>query len=194
MLSAAEAVMGEEAAKSRSAFLLDHTALLDDDVEPFEVLANACLGPSTVAALRVLAAPQSEFKSWKGASDAFPWLAEDVDGVEVPAWFAEGRLSAEAAAKEELTSDMDGILRRVLEERATRYGGGGVEEEERLLRELSAGDGDGVGPEGGVAVAAAVTLRLEEKVLIRRMLDALRSRGEGGKVDEGVKVGEKRKL
>lgn len=44
--------------------------LLDEDREPFEVLPNACIGPSILVALRVLLATETEFHSWRTLDDA----------------------------------------------------------------------------------------------------------------------------
>lgn len=169
LLTAAEGVLGVKAAKRRGAFLLDHTALLDDDVEPLEVLAGGRLGPATVAALTVLGAPRSEFKSWNNAVDAFPWLRDGAGADEAPSWVAEGSLGVADAPSSELTPDMAGVLRAALEARLGRYACPDVESDEAALAELCRGPGS----EGGAARTSAVTLRLEEKRLIRQLLDTL---------------------
>lgn len=46
--------------------------LLEEDREPFEVMPEALLGPSLVAALRVLFADDAQFYTWQDLSGTVP--------------------------------------------------------------------------------------------------------------------------
>ncbi|CAL8465452.1 g4988 [Coccomyxa elongata] len=66
----ARRMLGDRACRQRCRFLSQESELLEEDREPFEVLPNACIGPSLLVALRVLLASETEFDSWRTLDDA----------------------------------------------------------------------------------------------------------------------------
>lgn len=70
--------MGNDVCQQRCTFLSDQSHLLEEDLEPFEVLPKGKIGPSLVMALRVLFASEEEFLYWHNLEDAMPGPAEDA--------------------------------------------------------------------------------------------------------------------
>ncbi|DBA84491.1 TPA: hypothetical protein ACH3X1_006110 [Trebouxia sp. C0004] len=70
--------MGNDVCQQRCTFLSDQSHLLEEDLEPFEVLPKGKIGPSLVMALRVLFASEEEFLLWHNLEDAMPGPAEDA--------------------------------------------------------------------------------------------------------------------
>ena len=201
LVDAADHAMSKKSAKARTGFLLEHTALLDDDVEPFEVLAGGRLGAALVAALHVMGAPASDFKAWKGVQEAFPWMKEedgdDDDKAEegaadaAPAWTEtgvlqlgdstggdEGGSSSGSGSSSCLAGEARVILARMLEgEYERKFGSQGLEEDEAQLVDAEKRPLESSGSDGSTCHAAALraglTLRLGEKKVIKEALAAL---------------------
>ncbi|DBA97673.1 TPA: hypothetical protein ACH3X3_012565 [Trebouxia sp. C0006] len=123
--------MGNDVCQQRCTFLSDQSYLLEEDLEPFEVLPKGKIGPSLVMALRVLFASEEDFSHWHNLEDAMPGPAEDATAA-AAATEAGAAADAEPAHQDGLRSEIR--VTSHVTTRSKRHGPNPAEEDSRVKR------------------------------------------------------------
>ncbi|DBA79471.1 TPA: hypothetical protein ACH3X2_007743 [Trebouxia sp. C0005] len=123
--------MGNDVCQQRCTFLRDQSHLLEEDLEPFEVLPKGNIGPSLVMALRVLFAPEEDFLCWHNLDDAMPSPAEDATAA---AAATEAGAAADAGPAHQHGLQSEPHVTSRVTTRSKRHGPDPSEEESRAKR------------------------------------------------------------